>query len=632
MPRLAPLALVLLATPAVAAPVPKVVLSAEQEKEFTALWAKAAIPYDSPSAVAFACRSLVQPEAATEFLKRKLQPFARTDAEVKRLIALLDSADEAEWRPAFDDLYVYDVRLAMTVLEAWEVATTTRQKNRLGLIWQLQALEPMGRYGEKDRREVSESAFSLVPPQGQVTNWRVESKAGVGSYISDLQLTLAERVKRDANAFDRPRVRLALQVLEQIGTSEAKAVIRRMTTGHEGVGPTRDANEIDAKFARKPAADTPVVSAMRMLDAWQHLDGPVNVPAGVARALRERERVVPFLKAKLRPLTLTEADAEKLLAALFSNKEGIWKPAFDELKRTDLRLAFTVPEAWAKADTADQRVRLKWHLLGEIEPKDRFRDYRLQTPTADEPDLILWSTKRAGDGEDELPEGVGVGLGHHTAERVADIHKWFREESAIHILDAIGTDDAIAVIKDMASGHPDAASPALPVGHFTLMVIRIRWPMTSPASSSGSMTASSVRTSLISPGSRMSVRRWATHLLTLRTFPFHTGESMRLSSRSSAVIPSFTFARYSWSTSARTTRRPAGANTTAGTYPGARLPPLVACSRKICPRPGAITTHSFSAFLANSRSASAAASRASAAFTASWANCSFAAFSSCSRP
>ena len=41
---------------------------------------------------------------------------------------------------------------------------------------------------------------------------------------------------------------------------------------------------------------------------------------------------------------------------------------------------------------------------------------------------------------------------------LADLNEfvWHSHASAIHILDAIGTADALELIRDMATGHPDA--------------------------------------------------------------------------------------------------------------------------------------------------------------------------------
>ena len=66
MTRLLPFVALLLATPAVAAPVPKVVLSVEQEKEFNDLW-DATTHTGSSTSVHLYCRLITQPDAAVEY-------------------------------------------------------------------------------------------------------------------------------------------------------------------------------------------------------------------------------------------------------------------------------------------------------------------------------------------------------------------------------------------------------------------------------------------------------------------------------------------------------------------------------------------------------------------------------------
>ncbi len=52
----------------------------------------------------------------------------------------------------------------------------------------------------------------------------------------------------------------------------------------------------------------------------------------------------------------------------------------------------------------------------------------------------------------------GESWGYTLAESAEEISrsKWQREEAAIWVLEAIGTDAAIAILERMATGHPDA--------------------------------------------------------------------------------------------------------------------------------------------------------------------------------
>lgn len=440
-----------------AAPVPKVALSAEQEAEFNRLWEKAA-RWNRPDDVRLVCRMLVQPKAATEFLKGKLRPFTHTVSEIEDLIAKLNSEKESEWKPAFEELRVYDVRLGMTVLEAWELAKTARQRNRLGLIWHLQGFGLPVHDREKELERLEGCTFALIPPSRGQTKWKVHAKGPSHNHFHGMELSLGEWVKTSDNAFDRRRIRLGLQILEQIGTPDAEAVVKRMTTGHKDVGSTKDAVEVAARLKTKPAAPAAsrMVVGLRMLRFWQGYETKY-LPDDLAQLLAHRHRTLAFLKPKLWPLKLSKEQAEKLLADLFADKEDVWKPAFDELTRYDFRLALPLQEVWAKAETPAQRVRLKSLLLDEDTPNDKFCDYRL-TSEAGEDHFVIKRSKRAGIPDDQIPEGLAnwFGTGTWVYEEVSRINRWYREESAIYILDAIGTDEALAIIKDMATGHPDA--------------------------------------------------------------------------------------------------------------------------------------------------------------------------------
>jgi hypothetical protein len=52
-----------------------------------------------------------------------------------------------------------------------------------------------------------------------------------------------------------------------------------------------------------------------------------------------------------------------------------------------------------------------------------------------------------------------VGSATHLGNTFKDTHRnwrWDRAESALYVLETIGTDEALAVIQDVSRGHPDA--------------------------------------------------------------------------------------------------------------------------------------------------------------------------------
>ena len=148
-----------------------------------------------------------------------------------------------------------------------------------------------------------------------------------------------------------------------------------------------------------------------------------------------------------------------------------WRGAFRELRTFDIRLAMPMDDAWALAKTADDRCRLVlaqtiWdrEVGGDFEPDDRFQfvDYEYRDWPVQLGRVRGWHTtelKRPDIPAEDFPKDFRLGgvdpLGN--TPREISGRRWDREKSAIHILDAIGSEAALAIIADMATGHPDAA-------------------------------------------------------------------------------------------------------------------------------------------------------------------------------
>ncbi|MEO2089570.1 MAG: hypothetical protein ABGY75_08760, partial [Gemmataceae bacterium] len=440
----------LIATPAaIAAPVPKIALTAEQAAEFDRLWE--ASLHDTAAQVRLACRCLTQKEAAGLYLSNRLKPFTLTDADAKDLLAKLGSDDEKEWTTAYRTLRVYDIRLALTLPQAVELSNETAHSRLAGIVYHTAWGHSLEGAEQFDR-----CSYRLKPHEGgrQWVATRVKDgreTGGMGTFPD-----LSGWVESNSNAFDRQRVRFGMHLLVELGTPAALETLNRLTTGNPLAWPTKDATELVARWKRKKPADSRAVSRIRMVQAWEKPHQVTNVPAVVAPALVDPESV-SWLRQRLQPLTLDEKRARQLLAAVLSDDEKVWRPALEELRRTDLRLAIPLLEAWGDAKTADQRVRMKWLLGGERSEFDPYRDYILKEyPPGEVTGWYLQPKLRDGIENEQLPQGFKLGHGLAVQLEVADMKWWWvREESAIHILDAIGTDEAFAIIKDMATGHPD---------------------------------------------------------------------------------------------------------------------------------------------------------------------------------
>ncbi len=477
MPRL--LILLLFTAPAaVAAPVPKApALTAEQEKEFNDLWDRRG--ERASAQLRYYCRLVSRPEAGVEYLRRLVKPAGMKEQEAKSLIAELGSDDEATWRRAFRDLRHRDVRLAMPLGEALEVAQGEPQQMRLaaatfGIDW------PPG-----DHTKVS-----LQPPDGRPERWRLEvARAGRGSVAHAGCQTYEEQVRMET-AFDgkmTPAPPDWVYALRRINSPDARQHLEALADGREGAKTTRYATaalsrlmsrDLDAVRQRlgaerrgRPLPDEP----WRELDVvWQQQWYSVTTPDAADAFLDRPADAVRFLKRQLRPVKLTADGAKKLLAKLFGDDRTEVLAAVRELQVVDLQLEMAFDDLWAAADTPTKRCRLADAMMAwadrpynaipddfDIDHVNHLRDYEyaLDPAVRDLPRggtlMVVWRA--------DAPQNKRIGLRpsgqeftFSTAKGQTHADRWYHEESAIYILDAIGSDDAVAVIKDMATGHPDA--------------------------------------------------------------------------------------------------------------------------------------------------------------------------------
>jgi hypothetical protein len=468
MRRLVPFALFLLAAPAVAAPVPKDG-KAEQER----LWQQ--LSGDTALALTDAvCRFLAQPDEAAKFFDTKLRPLVLHRKDAERLIEQLGSAKEVQWKAAFDELMYLDPRLAMPVDECWALAKTDDQKRRLAWVLNTEVIE-----GTDD------SVFELRPPGGKDGHWELKwlPKRGVKAEVPNFGFVGVPKDVEEMRSYHSGRAKwtresLAVQMLTRMDSRTGWEAIERMAEGHPEAEPTLDARSaMEWKKGGKPFErwDREKLQADQHERDWDSLKPLTNreqqTQAVMGFVIDRPAASVQFFRTKLRPLTLEKKRADELVKQLFSEKEADWKAAVDEFAKLDIRLAYPAREAWNLAKTADERSKMAMalHQYGarvmeglfhyDIKAADEvpsvFRD--------DDKQFVkhaLFYTKTI---RPDVPQEVWEKLGGAEYDICApgdiatlNITIWHREESAIHILNAIGTDDAIALIKDVSTGHPDA--------------------------------------------------------------------------------------------------------------------------------------------------------------------------------
>jgi hypothetical protein len=211
------------------------------------------------------------------------------------------------------------------------------------------------------------------------------------------------------------------------------------------------ATAANAGAAPRPGVGPRPQQLGKQLDAaWEDLQSTDELIA--SRALlwlaSHRDAAVGYLKKKLRPLNLRKGRAYFLIAQLGVPNEMAARPAFEELRYFDPRLALDDDElrkVMADNPPADRR-------LGEI-----LCDLPMNTMSGgpwhwNSPDNKVYRFSWGeGHSQRDVPIAVSlVGKGGRKAT-------WARASRAVAVLEFIGTPQARAVLADLATGHPDAA-------------------------------------------------------------------------------------------------------------------------------------------------------------------------------
>ena len=158
---------------------------------------------------------------------------------------------------------------------------------------------------------------------------------------------------------------------------------------------------------------------------------------------------VAFLKTKLKPLIIDEKSVKKFIADLDSENEKVWGPAFETLEYFDPRLAMTLQDCFEEAKTVDGRFRLASVLSGaQLE----------LCITGDDKSLTLMNH---GDGGFSFRMG-NTSISVESEKRLFENNsfyikkQWKRIQRVIILLEQIGSKEAVACLKTIASGHKKA--------------------------------------------------------------------------------------------------------------------------------------------------------------------------------
>lgn len=202
------------------------------------------------------------------------------------------------------------------------------------------------------------------------------------------------------------------------------------------------------------AAPVPAVDAAALKKeqeaAWADLAKEEKIASRALLKLSTRPNdTVNFLKNAMKPLIIDEVAVKKRIEELGSEDEKIWKPAFETFEYFDPRLGMTLLAAFDESKPGLARQRLV-AVMG---------DAKAETYVG--ADVQLRST--GGEDEYNFSQNGGSWWAEARVSRISrsrwGTYKryWTRAERAIVLLEHIGTPEAVAVLKSMATGHADAA-------------------------------------------------------------------------------------------------------------------------------------------------------------------------------
>jgi hypothetical protein len=182
---------------------------------------------------------------------------------------------------------------------------------------------------------------------------------------------------------------------------------------------------------------------------WADLEGrEADATRALLKMSARPNEAVTFLKARMKPLKIEPDAVRALLAKLASEDEKIWKPAFEELEYLDPRLAIDLEDLMNEVTEAPARQRMVEVLSGR--PAGSLEDKTVDIRRLGQGDGFNFFSENGS----WWAEHVVARINHNTFASTKK--KWTRAVRAIVLLEHLGTPEAIAILKDMTSGHASA--------------------------------------------------------------------------------------------------------------------------------------------------------------------------------
>jgi hypothetical protein len=202
-----------------------------------------------------------------------------------------------------------------------------------------------------------------------------------------------------------------------------------------------------------PPTGPATVDPAQLESWWNDLQKPEPESSrALLRFSGNPDATVAFFKDKLKPLTIDADRVHALIDKLGSDDEAVWRPAFEELEYFDPRLAIDLETLMKETTKSPTRERLVTILSGRpIESVKALEGKKVE----------LRATGPAGSGDFNFTADRGSWWAEGNVARLnqggwGNKSQWTRAVRAITLLAYFGTPNAVAILKDMSTGNPDA--------------------------------------------------------------------------------------------------------------------------------------------------------------------------------
>ena len=165
-----------------------------------------------------------------------------------------------------------------------------------------------------------------------------------------------------------------------------------------------------------------------------------------------RQEAVEFFKSRMKPLKINAGEVRALILKLGNENETVWKPAFEELEYFDPRLAIDLETLMDRYKEAPGRQRLVEVLSGREAGQLAGKEVSLRSCGINRRGVQLLRPAEFGSwwAEDKVAR-INYCPGWVNYKK-----KWTRAGRTLVLLEHFGTPGAVAILKEMATGHPDA--------------------------------------------------------------------------------------------------------------------------------------------------------------------------------